>query len=398
MVNSSLKTANEGKEYQKIKVIHIYKDFDIYNGLIETFLLMARMIDNKKFDFKICVFNYKGSPFGNKFCDLGGQLDSLGASWEDNPCIIYKLYKYLKKENPHIVQTYILKPNLYGRLAAKLAGVPVIISTELTLKDQAPTMFRRMRDIALYLFNASLNKYSDLIICASEAIKRQWENKNTNRKIRVVYPPFDTSKISAIEYFPLRKDFKKNGEWVIGTVGRLSEEKRHIDLINAFVSVSKIFPKSKLLIVGDGYLRDKLEKSVDNLEVRNKIVFVGFKENVFQFLKEMDIFVFPSRTEGLGIVILEAMASGLPVVASNIGGIPEIVKHNETGVLVEPQKPSELAEAIIQLLKNPEKMHKMGDNGRKRVLTNFLPEHFINQQESIYKTLLMAKGITHAVL
>lgn len=149
---------------QRIKVIHIYKDFDIYNGLIETFMIMAREIDDKQFDFKVCVFKYRGGTYGKRFCELGGQLDSLGAFWEDNPLIIWKLYNYLKKERPHIIQTYILKPNLYGRIAALLAGIPVIISTELTLRNQAPGRLKRMRDLFFHPINSYLNKYTDVVI------------------------------------------------------------------------------------------------------------------------------------------------------------------------------------------------------------------------------------------
>jgi glycosyltransferase involved in cell wall biosynthesis len=395
MVNESISNSqNPDNKGSRIKVVHIYKDFDIYNGLIDIFLLMARMISNELFDFKVCVFNYKGSIFGRQFRELGGKLDSLGAKWEDNPCIIYKLYKYLKKERPHIVQTHILKPNLYGRLAAKLAGVPVIISTELTLRNQAPTFLKRIRDLFFHPLNAYLNRYTNLIICVSEAIKRQWENKDINDKIRVVYPPFDISKIS---HLSLKRTFEKNGEWVIGTVGRLSEEKRHIDLLKAFVKVSKVFPNTRLLIVGDGYLRKVLEETAEKFNLCNKVTFVGFPENVFMFLKEMDLFVLPSRTEGAPVSILEAMVMGLPVIATTAGGIPEIVINNQTGLLVNIGNFDELASAVIKLLSNPEEMKKMGENGRHRVLTHFHPKQFIDQYESIYKALVSAKGLRHIV-
>lgn len=370
---------------QRIKVIHIYKDFDIYNGLIETFLLMAKNFDTKRFDFKVCVFNYKGSSYGKKFCDLGGELKSLNASWEDNPLIIYKLYKYLKKENPKIVQTYILKPNLYGRIAAKLARVPVIISTELTLKNQAPTVLRRVRDFFFHPINALLNRYTDLIICASEAIMKQWSDKDNVERFKVIYPPFDSSRLSDMKQSYPKKTDDKNEDMVIGIVGRLSEEKRHVDLLKAFVKVSAAFPKVSLLIVGDGYLRSRLEKKVESLNLQSKVTFAGFQENVFPLLREMDIFVLPSRTEGLGIVLLEAMSLRLPVIATNIGGIPEVVIHNETGILVPPERPSELARAIVKLLSDPEKMRKMGEQGRERVLKHFHPGNFIQQHENIYE-------------
>src|SRR3990172_12677881 len=268
------------KTGQRIKVIHIYKDFDIYNGLIETFMIMAREINDKSFDFKVCVFKYSGSPCGKRFRELGGKLDSLDASWEDNPLIIWKLYKYLKREKPQIVQTYILKPNLYGRIAAKLAGIPVIISTELTLRNQAPSRLRRIRDLFFHPINAYLNKSTDVIICASEAIKEEWQDRNTRDKLAVIYPPFDIAKMPPLQ----EKSIKSNGDWVIGIVGRLSEEKRHSDLLKAFAKVSRKYPHARLLIVGDGYLRKNLEKMTDALNLRAKVSFTGFQENIYDFL------------------------------------------------------------------------------------------------------------------
>src|ERR1039457_2502847 len=171
----------------RTKVIHVYKDFDIYNGLMERFLILATMMDPAIYDFRVCVFNYKGSSFGKRFQDLGGKLDSLNSKWEDNPLIIYRLYQYLKREKPHIVQTYILKPNLYGRIAALLAGVPVVIATEVTLKNQAHSVASRLRDLLLHPLNALLNKYTDVILCGSDAIRRQWYTRTLAAKLKVLH-------------------------------------------------------------------------------------------------------------------------------------------------------------------------------------------------------------------
>jgi glycosyltransferase involved in cell wall biosynthesis len=381
------------KNQKKIKVIHIYKDFDIHNGLIESFLIFAKNFDKKSFEFRLCVFNYRGSSYGAKFQKLGCQLDSLGCSREDNPLIIGKLYSYLKKEQPHIVQTYILKPNLYGRIAAIIARVPVIISTELTLKDQAPTRFKRIRDRFLMPINGYMNNFTDQIICASEGIKRQWETKSTSDRIKVIYSPFDISKLSRIkEELSDKENYRTNGR-VVGIVGRLSEEKRHIDLLNAFEEVLKTFPDARLLIVGDGYLRKNLEKKVTEMHLANNITFTGFQENVFTYLKKMDVFVLPSRTEGTPLSILEAMSVGIPVIATNVGGIPEIVIDNETGLLVSPESPLDLANSIKKLLSNPRMMNKMGQKAKALVLQRFNPINFIREHEAVYKSLLIKKNI-----
>jgi glycosyltransferase involved in cell wall biosynthesis len=377
----------------KIKLIHIYKDFDIYNGLIEEFLLFAQRIDPEKYDFTVCVFNYKGSPFGQRFQDLGGKLHNLQCGWEDNPLIIYSLYKYLKKSKPHIVQTYILKPNLYGRIAAFLAGVPVIISTELTLKNQAHSLPNRFRDSLLHPLNSILNKFTDVILCASDAIRQQWQTRKHAHRFKVLHPYFDPEKIRESTRRRDETALAGKDDWVIGTVGRLSEEKRHIDLLKSFHNVQKVFPKATLLIVGDGHMRGKLINEARRLGIAGSVTFAGFQTNVSEYLDKMDVFVLPSRTEGFPLVLLEAMTMGLPVVATNVGGIPELVVNDETGVLVRPSHPEELSQAITTLLSNPEKMCAIAHRGKVHVLATYSARKFIHEHEVVYESMLAAKGV-----
>lgn len=383
----------QGRKDSRTKVIHVYKDFDIYNGLMERFLILATMMDPAAYDFRVCVFNYEGSSFGRRFQELGGKLDSLNSKWEDNPLIIYRLYKYFKREKPHIVQTYILKPNLYGRIAALLAGVPVVIATEVTLKNQAHSVASRLRDLLLHPLNALLNRYTDVILCGSDAIRRQWYTRTLAGRLKVLHPYFDPSKLQHAANLRDRTSLTGRDNWVIGTVGRLSEEKRHVDLLKAFHDVRKVFPKATLLIVGDGDMRDGLTNLATRLGVSGSVTFAGFQRNISEYLNKMDVFVLPSRTEGFGIVLLEAMAMGLPVVASNVGGIPELVVNNETGILVRPLRHEELSRAIVELLSDPESMCTMAEKGKQHVLATHSAERFIHEHERVYQSALTAKGV-----
>lgn len=372
---------------KKIKVVYVYKDFDIFNGLIQTFMILGRRRKNLRFDFEVCVFNYKGSPFGEKFIQYGGSLVNLQSAWEDNPWIIWKLYNYFKKEKPDIVHTFILKPNLYGRIAAILAGVPIIVSNELTHKDQAPTSLKRFRDKFLHPINRILNRFTDHIIFRSVPMMEEWKSKVIEGRTSVIPAPFDIEKIDSTLHTKREKKGGKNDPWVVGIVGRLSEEKRHRDLFIAFRKVKEIFPNSRLLIVGDGEMRGELELLSRNLGIDDHVDFVGFQENVSIFLRKMDLFVLPSRTEGTPLTIFEAMASGLPVIATNVGGIPGVVLHDETGILIKPGHPESLADNIIKLLSDPTKMADMGTNGRKRVIELYHPDNFIKKYENIYLSL-----------
>lgn len=382
--------AHAGSDGGKVKVIHIYKDFDVYNGLLETFMIMAEKFAGSRYDFKVCVFNHHDGPHVRRFRELGGTLDSLGAGWEDDPAIIGRLAGYLKREQPQIVQTYILKPNLYGRIAAKLAGVPVLVATELTLKNQAPTLPRRLRDLCLHPVNDWLNRRSDAVICVARAIGDQWAG-SCRDKIRIVYPPFDAAKAAACQPRAAARAGGGGAPRVVGIVARLSEEKRHGDLLRAFSQVAGRLPQARLSVVGDGPLAGRLQRMAASLGIRERVDFAGFQEDVFPFLAEMDLFVLPSRSEGLSISIMEAMAAGLPVVASRVGGIPELVCEGETGLLVPAGRPDALAGAMLALLADPPRLRRMGEAGRRRVVDSFNPDLFIRAHERIYDELLAAR-------
>lgn len=117
-------------DVDRLKVLYIYKDFDIYNGLIETFLILSKYQATMPFDFEVCVFNNRKDEYTRVFKENGGSLINLKSKWESNPLIIIKLYKLFKNKRPDIVQTFVLKPNLYGILAALMAKVPVVIATD----------------------------------------------------------------------------------------------------------------------------------------------------------------------------------------------------------------------------------------------------------------------------
>ena len=180
-------------------------------------------------------------------------------------------------------------------------------------------------------------------------------------------------------------------------MGRLSEEKRHLDLLQAFKRVTQLYPASRLLIVGEGYMRETLERRTTELHLSEKVIFAGFQTDVFKYLRTMDLFVLPSRTEGFGIVLLEAMAAGLPVVATKVGGIPEIVVDNDTGLLVEPGSWQDLSEAMLKLLSDPSALRTMGHKGQERVMTHFSESKFVTAHEDFYDMCLARKGMNKPV-
>jgi glycosyltransferase involved in cell wall biosynthesis len=176
---------------------------------------------------------------------------------------------------------------------------------------------------------------------------------------------------------------------VVGTVSSLYLHKGHRYLLQAVPLVLGAFPSTKFLIVGDGPLRKKLEGQAKDLNISAHLVFTGKRKDVPDLLSAMDVFVLPSCSrEGLGISIIEAMALEKPVVATEIGGIPEVVADEETGYLVPPKNPDALAEAIVKFLQSPPRAKEMGRRGRARFEEKFTKRKMLSEVEYLYLNLM----------
>ncbi len=179
-----------------------------------------------------------------------------------------------------------------------------------------------------------------------------------------------------------------NKNLLICTIASLLPHKGIGDLILAFNKVKKKIPNINLLIVGSGPQRKELEELTEKLKIAQDVKFLGTRDDIPEVLKIIDLFVLPSFSEPFGLVILETMASRKPVVGTNIGGIPDIVEDGKTGFLVPPGDPKAQTEAIIKILKDPQKAKQMGDAGRRRLEKHFSSEAMVEKIANLYKQLL----------
>lgn len=203
-------------------------------------------------------------------------------------------------------------------------------------------------------------------------------------RVEVVYEGVD---IAEIEGASPRRLFPVS-DVVIGCVAFLSREKGHAPLLRAFSQLHRRRPLTRLVLVGSGPLQSSLEAQAHDLGVGDAVRFLGFQEDVSPFLRGFDLFVLPSLSEGLSSAILGAMAASLPVVASDVGGIPEVVRAGVTGLLVPPGEPGPLADALQRLVDNPSLRVCYGAAGRQRVQQQFTLAQKIEKTISIYQSLL----------
>ena len=370
---------------KKLVVLHVYKDFHIYNALFGRMLLLARHNDYSKIDLRLCIFNYRRSRWGDEFQTLGGKIIDLDARWSQSPLVTFKLIKCFRRERPDIVQTHELKANLYGRLAALWVGIPVIIGTLWTLKDTAPSPLRRLRDRILHPLSAWLDHRSDCVLVSSDAVRREWDSSMQSPLYRTIRTPFTPRRSVAETRFPL--PLSDSRFFRIGVVARLSEEKGLPLLLTAMPSVLKSLPNAMLFIAGDGNMRSSLETLTAQLGIFSRVYFLGHVSDVPGFLAKLDLYVQPSRSESLGVAVMEALAAGLPVIATRVGGIPEIVTDGANGRLVPPNDVGALAEAILALERNVEERRALGHAGREMMSQRFGVGEFLREMDCLYTEL-----------
>ncbi len=270
---------------------------------------------------------------------------------------IWKLYRLIRKEQYDIVHTHTSKPGVTGRIAAILAGVPVLIHTSHGHIYEG--FFSSPVSWVLLQLDRFLSLFTHKIITLTErGMKEQIGMKIASpQKFAVVPSGIDVQRFATKK---VDKKAKKTelglspDSTLIGHVARLVPLKGHSDLLKAVPKIIEIFPEAMILLAGDGPLREELEQEAKQLGISKHVFFAGHREDIEDIYSILDILVLPSELEGMGRVILEAMASSCPVAATNVMGIPELVVHGETGLLFPPRRPDKIAESICAILQNPE--------------------------------------------
>jgi glycosyltransferase involved in cell wall biosynthesis len=213
--------------------------------------------------------------------------------------------------------------------------------------------------------------------------------KLDENKINVINNGIDTKNFGDFSSRDMvRKDLGLNDALLVGMIARLSDVKGHTYLIQAMSEVIKKFPSAKLLIIGQGRMKETLIKQTDDLGLKNSVVFIPEVKNTKDLLVAMDIFVMPSLQEGLGLALMEAMAQGVAVVGSAVGGIKTLIQDKQNGLLVAPADAPALAQAIIMLLNDAVLRRALGTQARKFIIANFSKEEMVNKTEIVYQQTL----------
>ena len=376
----------------KIKILHVITHLPI-GGAQDNTLYTVELLDKEKYDISLC-------------CNLDGELVERAKKVEavklfDIPFLgrevspyrdiraFLSLYKLFKEEDFTIIHTHSSKAGLLARLAAVLNKTPIVIHT---IHGFAFNDFMNglKKNFFIYL-EKLLAKWTDVLITVSNLNKKKIIDLNIahENKIKNIYSGIDLSLFTNKRNDEFRKELNlENDHLLLGSVGRLSNQKDPITMIEAFGIISKPFPNAHLALVGDGELKGKILEKIDQLKLNDRIHLTGNKNNPWSVYHSMDLFIMSSIYEGLGRSITEALSCGVPVVCTDVEGVPEIVRDNITGILVRPKDSNKLADAIIRTLNDMETAKKMAEEGRRFVNDNFDVNKMVHDIDSLYNTLL----------
>lgn len=392
----------------KTRIAHIISDFAIVGGVEWVVYEIIKGLNKSKFkSILFCLtkqwdlddsksLKYMLRKEGIKIIDLNFKSSANPIYFVRNIWNMLKLCRLLKKNEIDIVQTHEFFSGTMGRLAAMIAKVPVKI-----WMVHKCDRWKRSYHILIDRF---LSKKTDIIIANSDSVKKftsEFENIPINQFI-TIYNGVDLSRFNdSISSMDKSKELDvKNNQPIICVIGRMAVQKGYKYLIKAIPQVIKEFPRLKLLIIGGGGVpsettEEEIKSLVKTLGLKNKVKFLGWREDIGRILAMCDLFVLPSLWEGFGLSNVEAMAAGIPVVATKVDAIPEVVSDGETGILVPPKHSGALANAIITLLEDPEKMKKMGQAGKKRAFTLFSAKRMVKDYEKLYRSILSKNVQNH---
>lgn len=296
----------------------------------------------------------------------------------------WRLYRALQRIRPSFVHIHGFKAALVGLPAAGLARLPALV----TVHNYPAERGRSLLPAALRAAGREGVRY----IAVSRALARTLENWGIPpERIAVIYNGIDPAPFAAAA--ARRRFFASPGKLVVGTAARLAPQKGLPYFIRAAARLALQFPDMRFRVVGEGPERPVLEKLARRLGLETRLSFPGYRADLPDCLAQMDIFVLPSLTEGLAITLLEAMAAGCPVVATRVGGVPEVIADGATGRLIPPGDDAALAAAVAALARDPEQAARLAAAARVQVGRRFTLQRMLTETEAIYSALLADKAI-----
>lgn len=372
------------------KVLHVIWALDL-GGAERQVIEIVRGLDRRRFDPLVACLVRKGR-WGEALEREGIRVLDLAKRPGLDPRLLGRLVRLMREEKVSVVHTHAFTAATWGRLAAALAGIPVVVAHEHSAFS-LDSPLRRLVDRALV-------PVTDRWVAVSQVLARDLVRCEGLPQARVAVirngiplPGPDEAKEQA------RRGARLRAEWqagrfssLVGTIGRLEARKGLEVFLEALAALVPSRPGLRAVIVGEGPLRERLEGQAEELGLGDRVLFTGRRDDVQEALEALDVFVLPSHAEGLSIALLEAASSGRGIVATAVGGNPEVIEDGLSGLLVPPRDPRALAAGLAQVLDAPRAATEMGRRAAAGVRAGFSAQGMVEQIEDLYADLLAGRS------
>jgi glycosyltransferase involved in cell wall biosynthesis len=358
-----------------LKVMHVEAGENFYGGARQVAFLVdglaRRGIDN----VIVCP---RDSLTARRMGELPARLHAMPMAGDLDLPLAFRLLRLLREEKPDILHLHSRRgPEILGAIAGRLHGLPVVYSRR---NDHAESPLIAGIKYKLY------DRVVAISACIGEVLK---DSGVPQAKIRVVRSAFKPEPVTPLSRDALRAGFGlPTDAFVIAIVAQLIRRKGHAVLLDAMPKLLREIPKLQVLFFGKGALQDELQQRIAAENLGERVRLAGYREDLPALLEGLDLLVHPAFAEGLGVSLLQASASGVAIVASRAGGIPEAVRDGVNGLLVPPHEVDALADAIIALAHDDARRRTLGDNGRRLIAEEFSVEAMVDGNLSVYRELL----------
>lgn len=387
---------------ERIRVLRVIARLNIGGPALHTMLLNDRL-DPRRYDSRLVVGTEE--PGEGNYATFHGMvpervtvLPALGRAVRGTAdiAVFSQLLRLMRRVRPHVVHTHTAKAGTLGRLAARLVGVPIVVHTYHGHVFRG--YFPPGRTRVFLAIERFLGRRTDCLLAVSETVRQELLalGVGSPERFRVMPLGLDLDRYLRAEATrgSLRAELGIRPDTpVVAIVARLVPIKAHEVFLRAARLVCAALPSSQFLVVGDGERREALERLTAELGLGANVRFLGWRRDLERVYADTWVVALTSRNEGSPVSLIEAMAAERPVVATRVGGVPDLVEDGVTGCLVPPDDPKALAEALVTLLQNPERRQVLGKAARERVIPAFVAGRLVADMDALYQDLLRAKGI-----
>ncbi len=371
----------------KFRVLHVVLSMET-GGLENGIVNLINNADNSRFIVDVLCLREKGTLAG-RITNENSQVFFDGNRNQSLVTATKKIYKSCKEGHYHIVHSHGFTTMLASYLATRLTRTAVLINGEHGTLYYSSMKQRLLQRWLFRSMDVNLTVSSEL----KEKIQKEFSLSFDNFK--PIINGVDSDKFNHQIDSSLQRELSiPDQHIVIGSVGRLVSVKNYPSLIKGFSLVQKVNPNTHLVLAGDGPERAELESQADKLKLANNVHFLGRRDDIPNLMNGFDLFVLPSFSEGLSNTLLEAMSCGIPVIASNVGGNPEIVKPNVSGFLYPSDDANALANILNSLCKAPNDINKLSMLAREHIVNHYSLKAMIGNYEDVYKHQLTSKSVT----